>query len=90
MAEAVPMANERAIGAASSGAPQHWCGWITAFALAALTLTVLLLGFIVALDPYGARLRAGQPARPLMDLNQRFMYPQIVRSGAFDSAVFGT
>jgi hypothetical protein len=25
-----------------------------------------------------------------MDLNQRFMYPQIVRSGRFDAAVFGT
>ena len=25
-----------------------------------------------------------------MDLNQRFMYPQIVRSGRHDSAVFGT
>jgi hypothetical protein len=25
-----------------------------------------------------------------MDLNQRFMYPQIVRSGRYDSAVFGT
>lgn len=90
MAEAVPMANERATGAASSGAPQYWRGWTTAFVLAAVTLTALLLGFIVVLDPYGARLRAGQPARPLMDLNQRFMYPQIIRSGAFDSAVFGT
>lgn len=58
--------------------------------MAALTLAALLFGFIVALDPYGARVQAGQPARPLMDLNQRFMYPQIVRSGAFDAAIIGT
>lgn len=77
-------------GANPIGAQPSWRGWTTAFALAALTLAALLLGFILALDPYGARVRAGQPARPLMDLNQRFMYPQIVRSGAFDSAVFGT
>lgn len=90
MAEAAPMANEHVTGAASGGAQHGWRGWTTAFALAALALAALLLGFIIALDPYGVRVRAGQPARPLMDLNQRFMYPQIVKSGAFDSAVFGT
>ncbi|WID96884.1 hypothetical protein QO058_00905 [Bosea vestrisii] len=77
-------------GADSTGAEQGWRGWAGAFVLAALALTALLFGFIAALDPYGARVQAGQPARPLMDLNQRFMYPQIVKSGAFDSAVFGT
>lgn len=84
------MANERRTAADSTGAQQGWRGWSKAFALAASTLTALLFGFIAALDPYGARVEAGQPARPLMDLNQRFMYPQIVRSGAFDSAVIGT
>jgi hypothetical protein len=84
------MANEYVTGAVSGGAQQGWRGWTLTFAFAALTLTAMLLGFIVALDPYGVRVRAGQPARPLMDLNQRFMYPQIVKSGAFDSAVFGT
>jgi hypothetical protein len=84
------MANEHMTGAASTGLQQSWRGWTRAFALATLALTALLFGFIVALDPYGARVQAGQPARPLMDLNQRFMYPQIVKSGAFDSAVFGT
>jgi len=84
------MANEYVTGAISGGAQQGWRGWTQTFALAALTLAAMLLGFIVALDPYGVRVRAGQPARPLMDLNQRFMYPQIVKSGAFDSAVIGT
>jgi hypothetical protein len=90
VAKAAPMASEHMTGADSTGAQQSWRGWSKAFALAALTLTALLFGFIAVLDPYGARVQAGQPARPLMDLNQRFMYPQVVRSGAFDSAVFGT
>jgi hypothetical protein len=90
VAEAAEMANEHMTGMVSTGAQRSWRSWTQAFALAALTLTALLFGFIVALDPYGARVQAGQPARPLMDLNQRFMYPQIVKSGAFDSAVFGT
>lgn len=84
------MANEHATGVVLGGAQEGWRRWTLTFALAALMLAAMLLGFIVVLDPYGARVRAGQPARPLMDLNQRFMYPQIVKSGAFDSAVFGT
>lgn len=50
----------------------------------------LLAGFVVWADPYGARIRPGSPAPVLMDSNQRFMYPQLVRSGRFDSAVIGT
>lgn len=84
------MADERSTEADSTSAQQGWRGWTRSFALAASALTALLFGFIIALDPYGARVQAGQPARPLMDLNQRFMYPQIVKSGAFDSAVIGT
>jgi hypothetical protein len=49
-----------------------------------------LAGAVWALDPYGARASASRPATPIMDINQRYMYPQIVRSGQFDSAVFGT
>lgn len=69
---------------------RRWRGWTKAFALTTLGLMATLFGFIALLDPYGARVQAGQSARPLMDLNQRFMYPQVVRSGAFDSAIFGT
>lgn len=69
---------------------RRWRGWTKTFGLTALGSIAALFGFIAALDPYGARVQAGQSARPLMDLNQRFMYPQLVRSGAFDSAVLGT
>lgn len=67
-----------------------WIVWSRWFLLAAAGCAGLLLAFIVALDPFGLRVEAGQPARPIMDINQRFMYPQLVRSGRFDSAVFGT
>src|SRR3712207_6914903 len=39
------------------------------------------------LFPYTTLFRSPSP---IMDINQRFMYPQIVRSGRFDAAVFGT
>ncbi|GAU85112.1 hypothetical protein BIWAKO_05056 [Bosea sp. BIWAKO-01] len=61
-----------------------------AFLGTALALVLLIFGFIAVMDPFGSRLAAGQAARPLMDINQRYMYPQLVRSGAFDAAIFGT
>ena len=53
-------------------------------------LLALLYAAILLLDPYGRRVGPGRPPTPLMDLNQRYMYPQLARSGLFDSAVFGT
>ncbi len=50
----------------------------------------LLIAFVMAPDPFGLRVGAGQSARPIMDINQRYMYPQLVRSGRFDVAVLGT
>ncbi|MFO1148771.1 MAG: hypothetical protein U1E62_10370 [Alsobacter sp.] len=51
---------------------------------------LLVLAFVTAFDPYGMGPAARRDRPVLMDLNQRYMYPQIVRSGRFDSAVFGT
>lgn len=78
------MASSKAAGAAD------WKRWSLAFLSTAIVLVLLLFGFIAIMDPFGSRLAAGQPARPLMDINQRYMYPQLVRSGAFDAAIFGT
>ena len=61
--------------------PALWRRFALSFAAAALGLTALLYGFILALDPYGTRAGPGRAPRPIMDINQRFMYPQIVRSG---------
>lgn len=51
---------------------------------------MVLWALVVAIDPYGLRAAPGKPALPIMDLNQRFMYPQLARGGRFDAAVFGT
>ncbi|WP_245282560.1 hypothetical protein [Chelatococcus daeguensis] len=59
------------------------------FVLATLTFAALTYGVIAGFDPYGVRRGAGEPG-PLMDINQRYVYPQIVRSGRYSSAVFGT
>ncbi|WP_439499968.1 hypothetical protein [Bosea sp. (in: a-proteobacteria)] len=71
-------------------AASSWKRWSTSFLATVAGLVLLLFGFIAIMDPFGSRVAAGQAARPLMDLNQRFMYPQLVRSGAFDAAVLGT
>jgi len=62
----------------------RWC------AGAALVIALAVLIFNVLVDPYGANPLRIRFERPLMDINQRFMYPQVLRSGQFDSAVFGT
>ena len=67
-----------------------WIVWSQWFVVAATACAGLLLAFIAALDPFGLRVGAGQPAQPIMDINQRYMYPQLVRSGRFDAAVLGT
>ena len=77
-------------GADDSALRAGWARWAATFVAVACGLCAALLGFVAVMDPYGVRVRQGEPARPLMDLNQRFMYPQLVRSGAFDSAVIGT
>lgn len=68
----------------------HWRRFARAFAESAAAFAAGLYLFVLALDPYGLRAAPGRPPGPIMDLNQRFMYPQIVRGGRFDAAVFGT
>jgi hypothetical protein len=66
------------------GSYLRWCAG-SGFALAFVALL-----FNVLVDPYGSNPLRIRFERPLMDINQRFMYPQVLRSGEFDSAVFGT
>jgi hypothetical protein len=75
----------------AAGAPAPaWRRFGLSFAAAALAAAGGLYGFVLALDPYGLRAGPGRTPGPIMDLNQRFMYPQIVRSRRYDAAVFGT
>ncbi len=58
---------------------------IAAVAMAALSVMVIWA------DPYGVRTAGKHGVAPqLVDSNQRYMYPQLVRSDLFDSAVLGT
>lgn len=67
-----------------------WSAFLRLAAGAALTFAFAVSAFNILVDPYGANPLRIRFERPLMDINQRFMYPQVLRSGAFDSAVFGT
>lgn len=69
---------------------KSWIVWSRWFVLAAALFAGILFAFVAALDPFGLRVGVGSQPRPIMDINQRFMYPQLVRSGAFDAAVVGT
>lgn len=46
--------------------------------------------FVLLLDPYNVVGFSLPIERPLVSINQRYMYPQVVRSGRFDSLVIGT
>lgn len=72
------------------GAAAEWHRFVAGFAGTALLVGLCVLAFVAALDPYGLRAAPGRPPGPIMDANQRFMYPQIARGGGFDAAVFGT
>ncbi|MCU0943901.1 MAG: hypothetical protein MUF65_00860 [Rubritepida sp.] len=50
----------------------------------------LMAAALLLLDPYGVSPVGLAKPRPLMDANQRWMYPQLVRHGGHDSLVIGT
>jgi hypothetical protein len=50
----------------------------------------VVFGFIVLMNPYGHLPWQVLGKHVIMDINQRYQYPAIVRSGDYDSAVFGT
>ncbi len=60
---------------------------------AAVTLAgglALVCGVIFLVDPYDVVPFSPRAERPMMDLNQRWLYPGVARSGRFDSYVIGT
>jgi hypothetical protein len=75
---------------ASPAAAPSWLVFLRWFGAAWICTLVALFGFVVALDPYGIFASPRRAPAPIMDLNQRFMYPQIVRSERYDAAIFGT
>ncbi|MFD2251221.1 hypothetical protein FHS82_000373 [Pseudochelatococcus lubricantis] len=67
-----------------------WRRFLKTFLLALVLVGAALAGFVATVDPYGIRVRAGDAPRPVVDINQRYMYPQIARSRRYDAAIFGT
>lgn len=67
-----------------------WRRFAAMLVASAAVAALVAAGAVLAIDPYGMRARPGRAPTPIMDLNQRYMYPQIVRSGRYDAAVFGT
>jgi hypothetical protein len=70
--------------------PATALSFIRIFLAVGAGLMAVIWLIILLLDPYGVSPIRLPIARPIMDINQRFMYPQIVRSKAFDSVVIGT
>ncbi|HZP10467.1 hypothetical protein [Methyloceanibacter sp.] len=52
-------------------------------------ILVLLALFILAMNPYGNLPRILFAEHAITDINQRFQFPALIRSGAYDSAVIG-
>ena len=50
----------------------------------------VIAGILLMLDPYGISPVSWSKPRPLMDINARYMYPQVIRHGDHDSLVVGT
>lgn len=61
--------------------------WLLLTATGALGAVLLL---VAAVDPYGNLGTGWHRDRVMLDVNQRFMYPQIARSHEFDAAIIGT
>lgn len=53
-------------------------------------LLAVALGFVLLMNPYGHLPWHVLGKHAIMDINQRYQYPAIVRSAEFDSAVIGT
>ena len=67
-----------------------WAGFLKQFVLA-LGLTLgLTLGLIVVMNPFGNLPVRAFGSHVVMDTNDRYQFPAIVRTGNFDSSVFGT
>jgi hypothetical protein len=72
-----------------SPAASRWRSLFKTFAMTLAGAFAVIAGFMIAFDPFGV---GPWPSRPpvLMDLNQRYMYPQVIRSRQFNAVVTGT
>jgi hypothetical protein len=69
---------------------KSWRGFALLFLGAFWVSIGLMAGMVLLADPYNVFPFSLPISRPLISVNQRFVYPQVVRSGQFDSLVIGT
>ncbi|MFT0892095.1 hypothetical protein [Pseudochelatococcus sp. G4_1912] len=67
-----------------------WRRFLAVFVVSFILAGSALAALVIVVDPYGIRVGAGDEPRPIVDINQRFMYPQLARSHLYNAAVFGT
>ncbi|MGL4242895.1 MAG: hypothetical protein ACRCTI_17415, partial [Beijerinckiaceae bacterium] len=60
------------------------------FAVVAGAISAVVFAAILLLDPYGNSPVKLSSRQPIMDINQRYMYPRIARAKTYDSVVIGT
>jgi len=73
-----------------TGDREQWrrFSWVMGGAVASAVALVLFA--LLVLDPYGLSPVGLEKPRPLVDVNQRWMYPQVIRYSDHDSLVLGT
>jgi hypothetical protein len=67
-----------------------WTRYAKTLAATLVGLVIVPYAFVAIVDPYSNVPFSPPMARPMVDINQRYMYPALARSGRFDSAIFGT
>jgi hypothetical protein len=68
----------------------RWRGFVTQFLGVFGGIAAALYLFVLLVDPYGIFPFSLPIERRIVSISDRFMYPQIVRSGRFDALVIGT
>jgi hypothetical protein len=67
-----------------------WAGFLTRFFVAGGLMLGVALGLVVLMNPFGNLPVRGFGPHVIMDTNDRYQLPAVLRSGAFDSIVVGT
>jgi hypothetical protein len=76
--------------ARNSGPPADWRRFFRLAAGSAVAFAAVIYLFVVVVDPWGVLPLSPPFDRAPVTSNQRFSYPMLARSPAFDSAVIGT
>lgn len=73
-----------------SGFRGGWRPFLRGFAISFAATLFLVTVLVFSMNPYGNLVPTLFREHAIMDINQRYQYPALIRSGAFDSAVIGT